>query len=61
MKNRKKAYKEASALIQPVVDKHGFQKYTQGPMFGHVSVYSPVEQHVEQILRVADWLLNETD
>lgn len=59
MEERLAAWSKAEEIVERIVDKHGLELYKSGPPFGHVSTYSPAEQHIEHILKVADWLLDK--
>ena len=56
---RKEAWKTAAKLIEPIVKKHGLEKYSPGASLftTGTGVVTPVEQHINHILNVADWLL----
>jgi hypothetical protein len=54
---RFEAWQMAYAMVTPIVEQHGLQTYRNGSPFGPGVTYTPVEQHVEQVTRVADWLL----
>lgn len=54
---RFQAFLTAKTLIDPLVEKHGLTEVRSGAPFQVTYTNTPVEQHLEHILRVADWLL----
>lgn len=52
-------WRMAVELVDPIVEKHSLETYRTGPMFGVTSVVPPVEQYIDHIMRVADWLLDK--
>lgn len=52
-------WEKAVSMVNPIIEKHGFKTYRLGDPFGNGSTFTEVDQHVEAILRVADWLINE--
>lgn len=55
--DRLEAFQTAKVLVDPIIEEHGLHTYKNGPPFGNGVTYTPVEQHISEILRVADWLL----
>lgn len=50
----------AQELVDPIIDKHGLEQYSVGPnIFAQTSKVTAVDQHIDQTLRVADWLLEQ--
>jgi len=51
------AWTIAQSLIEPIVETHGLKPVTSGAqIFSTPAVEStPVEQHIDQIIRVAEW------
>jgi hypothetical protein len=55
---RTAAWNMASELVEPIVDRHGLEKYSTGPnIFAQTFKTTCVDQHIDHIMRVADWLL----
>ncbi len=54
--DRSEAWVKASVLIQPVVAEHGLEEYSIGQLFS-ASTNTKVDQHLDHIMRTADWLL----
>lgn len=56
------AWDMAVGKIEPLVNVHELESY-RGPAqaFSSGPMYTKVDQHVEHILRVANWLLGEED
>jgi len=55
---RKKAWKKAAEFVNPIVEQHGLKEARTGVNpFTTSEIRTPVEQHVETILIVAEWLL----
>jgi hypothetical protein len=61
--NRLEAWQYAAELVNPIVEQHGLERYSPGAnIFSTgISVMTPVEQHINHILNVAEWLLNEKE
>lgn len=56
---RIEAFKVAMELLKPIVDEHGLTEYKTGPIFGPDMVFTPVDQHLNATIQLADWLLEE--
>ena len=57
---RQAAFNEAGKMVDPLVEKHGLTPYrAPGVAFTTPSTISNVEQHLDAIIRVADWLMEE--
>ena len=57
---RRKVFIEGARMIDDIVTRHGLKEYRMGaPAFSSGSTVTPAEQHVDLILRVANWLLQE--
>lgn len=56
---RLEAWEIATKLIEPLVEKHEIETYRTGAPFAQSSVTTKIDQHLEHILTVADWLLEE--
>ena len=61
MDNLLDAIYAAAQVVNPIVEKHPLQKQVSGNILVHASSYSPAEQHIDLILRVADWLLDNKE
>lgn len=59
MANRVEMWEKANEMIGPLVDEHGFEKVTIGGFLNTVDVITPVDLHINSIIRVADWLLGK--
>lgn len=57
LEERVEAWETASNLVQPIVVEHGIEQIRNGAPFGQGYTSTKVEQHIEQILRVSNWLL----
>lgn len=54
------AWATASGLVEPIVQQHGLEDYKGGANFMTTgSTFSKVEQHIDHILHVAEWLLGD--
>lgn len=52
---------KAKDLVDPIVEQHGLKpRRSAAPFFGIGYEISSAEQHVDLIIRVADWLSEET-
>lgn len=53
----------AAELVAPIVEKHGLETYKVGSTvisYG-TSTFTSVDQHIDHILRVANWLIGEEE
>ena len=48
----------ASQMVDPIIEKHGIELVQTGQMFGPSFKVTAVEQHIDHILKVADWLMD---
>ena len=56
---RRAVWESAEELVAPIVLVHGLEAYNTGTnIFAQSTKMTPVDQHVEVIIRVADWLLD---
>lgn len=54
------AWMTAKDLVDPIVEQHGIEKYVPGStIFGSGSTVTPVQQHINHIFEVAEWLLEK--
>lgn len=52
------AWQMAGGMVQLVVDQHPLVAQKRGAVaFSTGDTVSPAEQHIDQIIRVADWLM----
>lgn len=59
-RDRLDALEVAQGFLAPIVDLHGVKDHTDGPGFlMPVSTKTSVDQHVTQVIRIANWLLEE--
>lgn len=49
----------ARDMVQPIVAIHGLEEYRSGAPFGQQSTFTKVDQHLDHIMHVADWLLEK--
>lgn len=57
---RQAAFNEAGKMVDPLVEKHGLTEYkSNSTMLAQGSTVTLVEQHLDAIIRVADWLMEE--
>lgn len=61
MEEKLQAWQMASELVEPIIEKHGLEKYSSGVIFQSTSTFTAVDQHVDHILRVANWLMGKDD
>lgn len=60
MEKKMQAWLFATGMVQPIVEQHGLEKYpTGGNIFSPGTTITPVDQHIDSALRVADWLLED--
>lgn len=57
---RRVVFESANELVKPIIEQHGLEEYKQGSVafFSTPSTMTKVDQHIDQIIRVADWLLD---
>lgn len=54
------AFGAAAELVQPIVEQHGLETMgVGGNLMAPATKLSAVDQHVDQIIRLADWLLEK--
>lgn len=59
MLERRAAWEIATELVIPIIEDHGLEEYKTGPAFlTHGTTMTKVDQNVENIIRVANWLLD---
>lgn len=56
---RQFVWERASTLVEPIIAKHDLDPYRTGAPFSIAKTITKVEQHIDQIIRVANWLLGE--
>lgn len=57
---RLNAFNMAAGLVDPMVLNHGLAEYqTRNPILGSGTTITVVDQHIDHIIRVAEWLLGE--
>lgn len=58
MSRKLEALRLAESIVEPIVEKHGLKEYKGGaPVLYQASTFTVVDQHIDHILHVADWLL----
>lgn len=51
-------FEMASEMIEPIIEKHGLEAYrSAAPVFHSGSMFTKVEQHIDETIKVAEWLL----
>lgn len=55
------AWAAAKLEVREIVEQHPLQKQVTGNILVHASSFSPADQHVDLIIRVADWLLENEE
>lgn len=59
---RKAVWEMAAELVIPIVEDHGLEEYRSGPsniLMPAPHVTTKVDQNIDHIIRVADWLLGK--
>jgi hypothetical protein len=51
------AWYAATKAVEPIIEKHGLVQHRVGNIVATTATFSPVDQHIDHIVRVADWLL----
>lgn len=58
METRLKAWEQASQLVASIIAEHGLEIYKgAAPAFSTPSIFTKVDQHIDHIMNVANWLL----
>lgn len=57
LEERLQAFQLASELIKPIIEEHPLEMVQTGAIFGPFSKFTPVDQHIDHTMRVANWLL----
>lgn len=58
MEQRLVAWSAAAEAVKPIVEQHGLEPYgAGGNIFAPTTRFTKVDQHIDHIMRVADWLL----
>lgn len=58
--HKKIIFEMARDLVEPLTEKYELQTVRTGSVFTTISETTPIEQHLDHILRVADWLVEPT-
>jgi len=61
MDKRLDAWYAAAAAVKPVIEQHGLKDRATGNVLVANAWFSAVDQHIDQIMRVADWLLEDEE
>lgn len=56
---RKAAFDQAKVFVDDLVNRHGLKEQNQTYAAFHISRINAVDQHLEAVIRLADWLLEE--
>lgn len=56
---RQEAWNIATELIDPIIAEHGLETFRTGPPFGHTTTFTKVDQHIDHVIRIADWLIGD--
>lgn len=60
MDERLEAWGAARVMVQEIVDQHGLEDQKMGgPVFRSSPTITKVDQHLQHIVHIADWLLNK--
>lgn len=61
VKERVDIFLASKTLVDSIVSEHGLEIYRAGQVFGSTSTYTKVDQHIDHVIRVANWLLDKED
>ena len=62
MDERNTAWERAKDLVYPIIVENGIKAHVScGGLFCNEIMHTEVEQHVDLIIRVADWLLEDKE
>jgi hypothetical protein len=56
MMDKRLAFSQAEILVESVVSKYEAETYASSG-----ATFTPTDQHIDQIIRVADWLLENEE
>jgi len=55
---RRVAWEASQEMVKPIIEAHGLEQYSSGDqLFVKGAIVTKVDQNIDHILRVADWLL----
>lgn len=60
MEEKLRAWQMAMELVEPIIEKHGLETYKTGApnIFAPpTATFTAVDQHIDNTIRVADWLM----
>lgn len=57
IEERIEAWLAAKELIAPIIIEHGLEEYRSGPVFGHISTVTKIDQHIDHVTHLANWLI----
>lgn len=55
---REKVFIKASVMLEPLVEQHGIEDHQDGgQLFVRGVTVTAIDQHLDHIMRIADWLM----
>lgn len=58
IQHREKIFIKASVMLEPLVEQHGIEDHQDGgQLFVRGVTVTAIDQHLDHIMRVADWLM----
>lgn len=55
------AWNAAKEMVDPIVEQYGLETYQAGAIFAPSFKSTPVDQHIDHIIHVAEWLMETND
>lgn len=56
---RQASFAEAKKMVDPIVEQHGLTEVSHTHFAFNISRISPAQQHVDLIIQVADWMMED--
>lgn len=56
--HREQIFIKASVMLEPLVEQHGIEDHKDGgAIFVNGATVTKIDQHIDHIMRIADWLM----
>ena len=59
--NKREAWLCAVDMVEPIIEEHALEQYSVDSLAGTTMTHTELDQHIDQIIRVADWLLEDQE
>lgn len=57
--NKAEAWQRAVDMVEPIIEEYALERYSVDNINGATTTFTEIDQHIDQIIRVADWLLDK--